>query len=133
MKYTKVRRIIKTIIFTILILSLLGTFTKSFGFSLDDIFEEGKGFIEKGSENAAISTTDAINSFVPVGLTLVGIATIVLVIVGLIMGVKYMIAGTNEKAQLKEKLIYYVISVVMVYGATGIFALVIQVFNNILE
>ena len=133
MKYTKVRRIIKTIIFTILILSLLGTFTKSFGFSLDDIFEEGKGFIEKGSENAAISTTDAINSFVPVGLTLVGIATIVLVIVGLIMGVKYMIAGTNEKAQLKEKLIYYVISVVMVYGATGIFALVIQVFNNILD
>ena len=133
MKYTKVRRIIKTIIFTILILSLLGTFTKSFGFSLDDIFEEGKGFIEKGSENAAISTTDAINSFVPVGLTLVGIATIVLVIVGLIMGVKYMIAGTNEKAQLKEKLIYYVISVVMVYGATGIFALVIQIFNNILD
>ena len=133
MKYTKVRKIIKTIIFTILILSLLGTFTKSFGFSLDDIFEEGKGFIEKGSENAAISTTDAINSFVPVGLTLVGIATIVLVIVGLIMGVKYMIAGTNEKAQLKEKLIYYVISVVMVYGATGIFALVIQVFNNILD
>ena len=133
MKYTKVRKITKILILAILILTLLGTFTQAFGFSLDDIFKQGQGFIEKGSKNEAISTSDAINTFLPVGVTLVGIATIVLVVVGLIMGVKYMIAGANEKAQLKEKLIYYIISVVLVYGAAGIFAIVIQIFNNILD
>ena len=130
MKFTKVR---KVLILTMIALTLLGTCSNVFGFSLDDIFSAGKGFIDKGSQGAPISTDDAINEFVPVGITLVGIATIVLVVVGLIMGVKYMIAGANEKAQLKQKLIYYVISVVLVYGATGIFALVIQVFNNILD
>ena len=133
MKYTKVRKITRVLILTILILTLFATCTKVFGFSFDDIYDAGKGFIEKGNENVAISTSDAINAFVPVGMTLVGIATIVLIIVGLIMGVKYMIAGANEKAQLKEKLIYFVISIVLVYGATGIFAIVIQIFNNILE
>ncbi len=130
MKFTKVR---KVLILTMIALTLLGTCSNVFGFSLDDIFSAGKGFIDKGSQGAPITTDDAINAFVPVGITLVGIATIVLVVVGLIMGVKYMIAGANEKAQLKQKLIYYVISVVLVYGATGIFALVIQVFNNILD
>lgn len=133
MKFTKVRKITKILIITIIALTLLGTCSKVFGFSLDDIFSSGKEFIEKGSEDTVISTEDAIDAFVPVGITLVGIATIVLVVVGLIMGVKYMIAGANEKAQLKQKLIYFVISVVLVYGATGIFAIVINVFNNILE
>lgn len=133
MKFTKVRKITKVLILTMIVLCLIGTCSNVFGFSLDDIFSAGKEFIDKGSENAVISTDDAIDKFVPIGITLVGIATIVLVVVGLIMGVKYMIAGANEKAQLKQKLIYYVISVVLVYGATGIFALVIQVFNNILD
>ena len=130
MKFTKAR---KVLILAMLFLTLLGTCSNVFATSLDDIFSAGKEFIDKGSKDTPISTEDAIDAFVPVGITLVGIATIVLVIVGLIMGVRYMIAGANEKAQLKQKLIYFVISVVLVYGATGIFALVIQIFNDILD
>ena len=133
MNFTKVRKITKVFILTMLVLAVFGTCSNVFGFSLDDIYSSGQDFINRGSQNVAITTEDAINAFVPVGITLVGIATIVLVIVGLVMGVKYMIAGANEKAQLKQKLIYFVISVVLVYGATGIFALVVNVFNNILD
>ena len=42
-----------------------------------------------------------------------------------------MISGSNEKAQLKQKLIYYIISIVLVYGAVGIFSLIINIMNNI--
>lgn len=100
------------------------------GFS--DWQEQAKDFINKGNAGSKISTAEAIAAFVPIGRILVGIATIVLVVVGLIFGVKYMIAGANDKAQLKQKLIYYVISVVLVYGAVGIFSIVISVMNNIL-
>ena len=133
MNFTKRRKITKIFILTILLLMILGTFSKVFCFSLDDIFNSGKNFIDRGSQNATITTTEAINAFVPIGITLVGIATIVLVVVGLIMGVKYMISGADQKAQLKQRLIYFVISVVLVYGATGIFALIIQIFNSILD
>ncbi len=132
MKHKKINLIIKIILITLLIILFFGA-TKVSAAGLDDIFSTGKNFIDKGSENSPISVQDAIDKFIPVGTTLVGIATIVLVVVGLIMGVKYMISGANEKAQLKQKLIYYVISVVLVYGATGIFAIVISVLNNILD
>ncbi len=97
-----------------------------------DWVQQAKDFINKGNQGSKISTADAIAAFVPIGRILVGVATIVLVVVGLIFGVKYMIAGANEKAQLKQKLIYYIISVVLVYGAVGIFSIVIAVMNNLL-
>ncbi len=100
--------------------------------SFSDWQQQAEDFINRGKQNQTITTKDAITSLLPVGRLLVGIATIVLVIVGSIMGVKYMIAGANEKAQLKQKLIYYVISVVLVYGAIGIFTMVVGLMNSIL-
>lgn len=94
---------------------------------------DAKNFLDRGQEEQPITTQDAIEAFLPVGRILVGIATIVLVVVGLIFGVKYMIAGANDKAQLKQKLIYYIISIVLVYGAVGIFTLIVNVMNAIIK
>ncbi len=99
--------------------------------SFSDWFKQATDFLKIGSAGAQITTDEAIESFIPIGRVLVGIATIVLVAVGGIMGVKYMMAGANDKAQMKEKLIYYVIAVVLVYGAVGIFSIVVNVMNNI--
>ena len=97
---------------------------------VDDWLDRGAAGLD-GTNKQTITTQDAINAFLPVGRVLVGIATIVLVVVGLIFGVKYMIAGANDKAQLKQKLIYYVISIVLVYGAVGIFTIIVNVMNAI--
>ncbi len=94
--------------------------------------EQANEFFSRADESeSGISMAKAIEIFLPIGRVLVGIASIVLVVVGLIMGVKYMISGSNEKAQLKQKLIYYIISIVLVYGAVGIFSLIINIMNNI--
>ena len=98
----------------------------------EDWNDQAQGFLDRGKEGEKITIQDAIASFVPIGRILVGIASIVLVAVGGIFGVRYMISGANEKAQMKEKLIYYVIAIVLVYGAVGIFTIVVNVMNNIL-
>ena len=49
------------------------------------------------------------------------------------MGLKYMIGGTDQKANMKEKLIWYIISISLVYGAVGIFTIVVNIMNNILS
>ena len=96
--------------------------------------DQADDFFSRADEtDSGISVAKAIEIFLPVGRVLVGIATIVLVVVGLIMGVKYMMSGSNEKAQLKQKLIYYVISIVLVYGAVGIFSLIVSIMNNITQ
>jgi hypothetical protein len=79
-----------------------------------------------------ITEGEAVAQLVPVGQILVGIASVVLVCVGLVMGAKYMWAGANERAQLKQKLIWYVISIVVVYGGIGIFLMLRQVMETVL-
>ena len=62
---------------------------------------------------------------------LITIATFVAVLVGGILGVKIMISSADEKAQVKELLIPYVIGCVVVFGAFGIWKLVVTILQNI--
>lgn len=56
------------------------------------------------------------------------IATATLVIVGLIQGIKYMMSEPNDKAKVKEKLIYYFIAIILVYGGIGIADIIVNFF-----
>ena len=95
--------------------------------------EKARAFITRGNANNAsvIDQGSVISEIIPFGKVLVEAATIVLVVVGLIMGVKYMMAGIDEKAKMKEKLIWYVISIVLVFGAVGIFNIVSGILSSI--
>ena len=97
----------------------------------DKLSDKAKQFIENGT-GGEITEQEAINQLVPIGQILVGIASIVLVVAGLVLAVRYMLSGADEKAKLKEKLIWYVISIVLVYGAVGIYNIVTNVMNTIL-
>ncbi len=94
----------------------------------DEIINQGQSFV---GASPAITTSEAISTLLPIGKILVIIASGVLVVVGLVLGVKYMISGANEKANLKEKLIWYIIAIVLVYGAVAIATLVANIANSI--
>lgn len=67
----------------------------------------------------------------PIASILLGAGIAVAIVTGLIMGVKYMLSGADEKAKLKEKLIWWVISVAVMFGAVAITNIVINVMNSI--
>ena len=124
------------------ILLILVVFTALFGVcnlsnanttSFDSIWSKGDAFIKNGSSGAQITEKEAVDQIVPIGRILVGIASVVLVIAGLMLAVKYMMSGADEKAKLKEKLLWYVISIVLVYGAVGIYTIVTNVMNEVLS
>lgn len=99
--------------------------------SFSSINEKAKGFIQKGSEQETISQSKVEQDLLPLARILMGIAVLVLLSVGAILGVKYMISGADERANIKEKLIWYVISAVLIFGAVAIFNIVINVLNKI--
>lgn len=99
--------------------------------SFNSINEKAKGFIKNGSEQEKISQSKIEQDMLPLARILMGIAVLVLLSVGAILGVKYMISGADEKANIKEKLIWYVISAVLIFGAVAIFNIVINVLNKI--
>ena len=47
------------------------------------------------------------------------------------LGIQYMITDPQGKANIKQKLIGLVIATVLIYGATGLFAIIINLGNSI--
>lgn len=84
----------------------------------------------EASGGSIIPTSDIQKEFVPIGQVLVAIASIVIVVVTGIMGIKYITANPEEKGKLKQQLIGLVISIVIVYGAVGIWTLVQNIIKE---
>ncbi len=105
--------------------------TSSGSLSWSSIIQKGKNFISSGNSEQKINQSQVENDLLPLARILMGIAILVLLIVGAILGVKYMIAGADEKAGIKEKLVWYVISAVLIFGAVAIFNIAVTVLNNV--
>ncbi|MBR2705594.1 MAG: hypothetical protein IKG14_00825 [Clostridia bacterium] len=102
-------------------------FTKILSWS--KIQGEAQGFIERGG-NGEIDISKAQADLLPIGNILMGIGIAVLLVVGPIMGVKYMLSGADEKANMKQKLIWFVIAAVLIFGAGGIYNIVVSLINS---
>ena len=77
---------------------------------------------QRGS--SLIPSEDIQREFIPIGQVLVSIATVVIIVATGVMGIKYVTANPEQKGKLKQQLIGLVISIVVVYGAVGIWTLV---------
>ena len=116
-------------------------------FSFGEIFETGENFIETG-ENAYLQIENEIEReneknkeqqrdeklkeiSSAIYNTLLGIGITLSVVVGAILGIKFMISSVDEKAQIKEALVAYVAGCVVIFGAFGIWKLVITLGNSL--
>lgn len=126
----------KILIVLILLLTLAMNNTYVHAFSLGDIFQIGDEFIETGKNphpNNKVNTIDmgeVKNLSDIIYNTLLGIGVTLSVVVGAILGIKFMISSVDEKAQIKEALIPYVAGCVVVFGAFGIWKLVIVIGSS---
>lgn len=99
--------------------------------SYSSINEKAKEFINRGSGKETISQQKVEQDLKPLAQILMGIAVLVLLSVGAILGVKYMISGADDRAKIKEKLIWYIVSAVLIFGAVAIFNIVINILNKV--
>ena len=100
-------------------------------FALGDIKDAGDSFISKGSTSSPISTDEAWEILRPIAVALVAIASVVLVIAYMYLGIQYMITDPQGKANIKQKLIGLIIATVLIYGGMGLFSIIINLFNSI--
>ena len=97
-----------------------------------DIFTTGDDFIRKGSDGQNTIDvnqlrTDASSIF----KILSTIGVILSVIIGGILGIKFMLASAEDKAQIKEMLIPYIVGCVVIYGAVTIWMIVVKIMEQI--
>ena len=102
-----------------------------------DNFDTMKGkadkFIDIGKKEgkSLLNDTDIKDLVLPVARTLVAAATIIVTIVTMILGIQYMIANPEDKAKLKQKLVGLIISLVVIYGAQGIWAILYNFMSTV--
>lgn len=101
----KINKIVSILLLSIMVLSFA---TISYGFGVGDL---------TGTQTQVEPLKKAGNQLVTV-ITTIGV--VVSVVVLIILGIKYMVGSTEEKAEYKKSLMPYVIGAGLVFGASAI-------------
>jgi len=119
---------LKIITITFLIILIL---TKTIS-ACDEIFTKGDDWISTGRSNLdmTMNTTQLKDSSNKMYNLLLIVGSGVAVIVGAVLGIKYMTAGIEEKVKVKESLVPYLISCAVLFGTFGIWKLAITIMKN---
>lgn len=97
--------------------------------SLNDMISDADNFVDQGSIEY---NADSLKSFSTLMYNiLLTIGTAVAVIVGIIIGIKYMTGSIEEKATYKQMLVPYLAGCVIVFGAFGIWKIVVIILENV--
>ncbi len=102
----KVEKIIAIIAISIVIISLT---TLSYGFGISDL---------KGTQDVQVAGLKAAGNTMITVITTIGI--VISVVMLIIIGIKYMMGSTSEKAEYKKSLIPYVIGAGILFSASSI-------------
>lgn len=112
-----------------------------------EIFSGGDSFIEDGKRNR-VNTISIHGDRVNIVLSNVDdtnvaaiindiysivfpMGVVVTVMVGGMLGIKFMLASAEDKAKIKESMVPYVIGCIVIYGAFGIWKICLLVFSVI--
>ena len=102
-----------------------------------NMYDGADGFIEAGKEGAQnnqvimgnISAGKIKNIINDIYNIIFPLAVVITVIVGGILGIKFMLASADDKAKIKESLVPYIIGCAVIYGAFGIWKVAITIFS----
>lgn len=122
---------IKLLISSMFIVILSTSFWMSSSYALGDIFSQGKGFLETGNDiSQTINTVELEKTSDDIYNTLLAIAIMVAIIVGMVLGIQFMAASADEKAKVKEALMPYVVGCIVVFGAFTIWKVAVNIGNK---
>lgn len=97
----------------------------------DDIIKKGDDFINQGDPSKVVSKDNIKDTSGMVFRVLLFIGIIVAIIAGIIIGMQFVTGSVEAKAQVKEKLIPYVVGCIIIFGAFGIWKLVVDLLQGV--
>lgn len=120
------------LIISMLILSLFNlNIAKADDVTVEDIKGGVSNFMQAGqSQNNPLNQEGLQNVSDVVYNVLLAVGIIAAVIVGLIIGIKYMMGSVAQKAETKELLTPYIIGCVIIFGAFAIWKIVVNLLNQ---
>lgn len=111
---------------------LIGNVTNTYASSLlGEAMSGANNFISSSKEDIGIDDSKLKATSSDIYNVLLMISFVVVAIVGISLGIKYMMSGVEEKADIKQSLIIFFIGCLVVYGAFGIWKVLVTFLNTI--
>lgn len=99
---------------------------------ISDVISGGDGFLQAGkNEEITIDDNELQNTSNMIYNILLILGMCIAVIVAAILGIKFMIGSVEEKAQVKDALIPFIVGCVVIFGAFGIWKIFINIGNSL--
>ena len=97
---------------------------------MDKIFGDGENFVSLGNPDSSDWSNEQVkNTSDTIYNILFGIAMVLAIIVGMILGIKFITSSVEGKAEIKQSLTSYIVAVVIMFGAFTIWKLTIELLN----
>ena len=96
----------------------------------DDVIKSGDDFIKDGASDSSEIKQDKLDDTVDkVYNAVLTLGIILTVLIGAILGIKFMAGSIEEQAKIKELLVPYITGCIVIFGAFGIW----KIFMNVLS
>lgn len=104
----------------------------SYATTLNEMLSAGDNFINDGKQNSLnmIDGTSVKTQIDTIYNILFSLGVVLTVIIGGVLGIKFVIGSVEEQAKIKETLIPYVVACVIIYAAFGIWKLMITILSG---
>lgn len=132
----KIKRAIKIILTLIIIILVTANYNivqaqERDNITIEDVTGGAKNFIQSGtSQNNPLDITGVQNVTDVLYNILLAVGIIVAVVVGLLIGIKYMTGSVAQKSETKQLLLPYIVGCVVIFGAFGIWKIVVELLNQ---
>ncbi len=95
------------------------------------VFSDAREFLKKGKDEGNDFDDKIKTNMGGIYSILVTIGIALTVIIGGVLGIKFMIASAEDKAQIKEAMIPYVVGCIVIYGAFFIWKIAISLVGHL--
>lgn len=126
-----IKKVFINFLLIFMMISLIKIGTVNAATSVDDTMNAAESFIRSGEQSTNINETELQDTADFLYNLLLGIGIIVAVIVGMVIGIKFMTGGIEEKAEYKQLLLPYLVSCAVVFGAFGIWKIAVNVLSEL--
>ena len=127
-KYGKIAKISLLMLIIFVVISAFNNVSASS--LLDQMQNDADTFLNNGASQSNIKYENIAKEFSGLGQILTMIGAGVMVAVTTYMGIKYLTAGPEAQAKLKTQLIGVVVSGIVIFGAYGIWSMVIKIASQ---
>lgn len=99
--------------------------------TLESMMKDADGFIKDGTASDKLNETNLQDLSSDIYSTILQIGVAIAIIIGLILGIQFMMASVEGKAEIKKMLVVYLIGCIIVFGSFAIWKVGVRIIKSL--